>query len=108
MCHSPRKAHPSRMILTFTPQNRRVNPVERLYAAFPALLYMNASLGGAALAPLLESQDDIQNQAYASQDLGTSYLVLLLTDTRLTFILGLIYPVADVPGASSREGVERV
>lgn len=50
---------------------RRVNPVERIYAAFPALLYLNASLGGAILAPLLESQDDLRSQAYASQDLGT-------------------------------------
>lgn len=49
---------------------RRVNPVERIYAAFPALLYLNASLGGAILAPLLESQDDLRGQAYASQDLG--------------------------------------
>lgn len=50
--------------------NSRVNPVERLYAAFPTYLYTNASLGGSLLAPLLESQDDLTGQPYAAQDLG--------------------------------------
>ena len=49
---------------------RRTNPVEKMYAAWPALLYLNASLCGPMLAPLLESQDARVDQAYASPDLG--------------------------------------
>lgn len=51
--------------------DRRINPVERMYAAFPAYLYLNASLGGGLLAPLLEVQDTLVGQEYAAQDLGT-------------------------------------
>ena len=47
-----------------------MNAVEHLYAAFPALLYLNASLAGAALVPLLKAQDSLQDQAFASQDIG--------------------------------------
>ena len=50
---------------------RRVNPVEKMYAAFPAYLYLNASLAGKMLAPLLEVQDDLTGQAFAAQDIGT-------------------------------------
>ncbi|RDX42058.1 hypothetical protein OH76DRAFT_146300 [Lentinus brumalis] len=53
--------------------SQRVNPVERMFAAFPAYLYLNASLGGALLAPLLESQDAQSDLLYAAQDLGSSY-----------------------------------
>ena len=52
--------------------DRRVNPVEKMYAAFPAYLYLNASLGAGMLAPLLESQDNLTGQAYAAQDIGES------------------------------------
>ncbi|TFK92712.1 hypothetical protein K466DRAFT_581623 [Polyporus arcularius HHB13444] len=51
----------------------RVNPVESMFAAFPAYLYLNASLGGALLAPLLQSQDGLVGQPYAAQDIGASY-----------------------------------
>ena len=44
--------------------------MEQLYAAFPAFLYLNASMGGAMLAPLLEVQDGLSNLSYAAQDLG--------------------------------------
>ena len=49
---------------------RRVNPVERMYAAWPAFLYLNASLCAPMLVPLLESQDARVGQLYASPDLG--------------------------------------
>ena len=52
---------------------RRVNPVETLFAAFPAYLYLNASLGGALLAPLLDSQAGLSGQPYAAQDVGLNY-----------------------------------
>ncbi|KAI0335019.1 hypothetical protein GY45DRAFT_1367055 [Cubamyces sp. BRFM 1775] len=51
----------------------RVNPVERIYAALPALLYFNASLVGPLLAPLLDAQDNLTNTPYAASDLGPAY-----------------------------------
>ncbi len=46
--------------------------MESMFAAFPAYLYLNASLGGALLAPLLQSQDGLVGQPYAAQDIGQS------------------------------------
>ncbi|KAI0372113.1 DUF1793-domain-containing protein [Pilatotrama ljubarskyi] len=51
----------------------RVNPVERMYAALPALLYMNASLVGSLLVPLLDAQASSTGLPYAAQDLGLAY-----------------------------------
>ncbi|KAI0759822.1 DUF1793-domain-containing protein [Trametes elegans] len=51
----------------------RVNPVERMYAALPTLVYVNASFLGPLLSPLLEAQDGSTSLPYAAQDLGTSY-----------------------------------
>ncbi|RPD54725.1 hypothetical protein L226DRAFT_560384 [Lentinus tigrinus ALCF2SS1-7] len=56
-----------------TGSSTRVNPVETMFAAFPTYLYLNASLGGALLAPLLESQDNLSGQPYAAQDIGGNY-----------------------------------
>ena len=67
----------------------RVTPVERMYAAFPMLLFLNASIAGALLQPLLESQDGLTGQAFASMDLGTTY------------------PSATGSRAVSNEGIER-
>ncbi|RPD75338.1 DUF1793-domain-containing protein [Lentinus tigrinus ALCF2SS1-7] len=53
--------------------SQRISPVEHIFAAFPAYLYFNASLGGALLAPLLEYQDTQSGQSFASQDLGPGY-----------------------------------
>ncbi|PCH44011.1 DUF1793-domain-containing protein [Wolfiporia cocos MD-104 SS10] len=54
--------------------SQRVNPVEQLYAAFPAFLCVNASLGRPLLALLFESQDVASNMLpYAAQDIGTAY-----------------------------------
>ncbi|CCM02781.1 uncharacterized protein FIBRA_04889 [Fibroporia radiculosa] len=54
--------------------NQRVNPVEILYASFPAFLYINASFGKPLLAPLLEYQGSPKTALpYAMSDLGTSY-----------------------------------
>ncbi|KAH9942534.1 uncharacterized protein BXZ73DRAFT_41320 [Epithele typhae] len=50
----------------------RINPVERMYASFPAFLYLNASLAGAMLRPLLQSQSQL-TLPYAVQDLGLQY-----------------------------------
>ena len=50
--------------------SRRVNPVETMYSAWPAFLYLNATLCPPMLAPLLESQEALDGQSHASPDLG--------------------------------------
>ncbi|KAI0746013.1 hypothetical protein C8Q76DRAFT_606683 [Earliella scabrosa] len=67
----------------------RVSPVERMFAAFPTYLYLNASIGGALLAPLLESQDSLVGQPYAIEDLGTTY------------------PIASGPHGAHAQGIEQ-
>ncbi|KAK0246468.1 hypothetical protein EDD85DRAFT_758599 [Armillaria nabsnona] len=53
---------------------RRVNPVEILYAAFPAYLYFNTTWAGYLLEPLLRFQQSSQyTKTYAAPDLGPSY-----------------------------------
>ncbi|TFK38777.1 hypothetical protein BDQ12DRAFT_683319 [Crucibulum laeve] len=53
---------------------RRVNPVETIYAALPALLYLNSSLVRPLLEPLLEYQSSsIYRNSYAAADLGGSF-----------------------------------
>jgi hypothetical protein len=49
-----------------------VNPVEVIYAAFPAFLYLDSSLAGALLEPLLEFQTtpSLYSHGYAAPDLG--------------------------------------
>ncbi|KAF9443523.1 hypothetical protein P691DRAFT_407186 [Macrolepiota fuliginosa MF-IS2] len=52
----------------------RVNPVETIYGAFPALLYLNPSLAKDLLVPLLDFQmSSSYNNSYAAPDLGTRY-----------------------------------
>lgn len=52
--------------------------MEKMYGALPMLIYLNASLVGPLLAPLLDAQDGMTGQPSAAQDLGTlrSYVVL--------------------------------
>ncbi|KAI9446258.1 hypothetical protein H4582DRAFT_1804781 [Lactarius indigo] len=59
---------------TGRPNTNRVNPVEMLYSAFPAFMYIDPDLGGLLLEPLFRLQvpPKYTNQ-YAAQDLGTSY-----------------------------------
>ena len=54
---------------------RRVNAIERLYEAMPAYLYLNASILGSMLVPLLESQDQLTIQSYALLDVGKRILL---------------------------------
>ena len=50
---------------------RRANPVEVIYAAFPTFLYLNASLAGFLLQPLLKYQGPSSYfNNYAASDLG--------------------------------------
>ncbi|KAH9942417.1 uncharacterized protein BXZ73DRAFT_41258 [Epithele typhae] len=48
-------------------------PVEKIYAAFPAFLCMNASLGAVMLSTLLGIQQSGTAQSFASPDLGGQY-----------------------------------
>ena len=68
----------------------RMSPVEHIYIAFPTFLFLNSSIGGALLEPLLESQATLTGQQFAAQDLGD--------DT---------YPIASGPSAVAQAGVER-
>ena len=57
--------------------HRRVNPVEVIYASFPAFLYLNVTLAGRLLEPLLEFQSsELYSQVYAAPDLGKLLLEL--------------------------------
>ncbi|KAL5533554.1 hypothetical protein ACEPAG_14 [Sanghuangporus baumii] len=51
-----------------------VNTVDTLYAAFPALLYLNPELAGYLLSPLLEYQDSsAYTLNYAARNIGSTY-----------------------------------
>ncbi|KAJ6528989.1 hypothetical protein B0H19DRAFT_1333719, partial [Mycena capillaripes] len=53
---------------------QRVNPTETIYAALPAFMYLNASLVGLLLEPMLRFQNSSEyNNPYAVPDLGASY-----------------------------------
>ncbi|KAJ7171492.1 hypothetical protein C8R46DRAFT_1263050 [Mycena filopes] len=53
---------------------QRVNPTETIYAAMPALMYLNSSLIGALLEPLLEYQSSSKyKNGFAASDLGQPY-----------------------------------
>ncbi|PBL00335.1 hypothetical protein ARMGADRAFT_915623 [Armillaria gallica] len=57
--------------------SRRVNPVEILYAAFPAYLYFNTTWAGYLLEPLLRYQQSSQyTETYAAPDLGLLYPII--------------------------------
>ncbi|KAI0282070.1 hypothetical protein BC826DRAFT_922062 [Russula brevipes] len=57
--------------------DNRVNPVETLYSAFPALMYIDPTLGALLLEPLfrLQAQPEYYVQ-YAAADLGSGYPVV--------------------------------
>ncbi|PCH43429.1 DUF1793-domain-containing protein, partial [Wolfiporia cocos MD-104 SS10] len=54
--------------------DRRVNPVEVMYAAYPMFLYFNSSFCNPLLSPLLEyAASSFYTLPYAASDLGTNY-----------------------------------
>ncbi|KZT68278.1 hypothetical protein DAEQUDRAFT_812241 [Daedalea quercina L-15889] len=70
--------------------DRRVTPVETLYAALPMFLHYNASFLKPLLEPLLEQQNSSTNSSpYAAKDIGDSF------------------PVVSGPTLASEESVER-
>ncbi|KAL5519642.1 hypothetical protein ACEPAH_1325 [Sanghuangporus vaninii] len=51
-----------------------INTVDTMYAAFPALLYLNSELAGYLLSPLLEYQDSsAYTLSYAARNIGSAY-----------------------------------
>jgi Domain of unknown function (DUF4965) len=53
---------------------RRTNPIEVLYAAFPAILYINASWAGYLLKPLLQFESSaLYNVNFSAGDLGSNF-----------------------------------
>ncbi|KIK53986.1 hypothetical protein GYMLUDRAFT_142150, partial [Collybiopsis luxurians FD-317 M1] len=54
--------------------SRRTNPIEVLYAAFPAILYINASWAGYLLKPLLQFESSaLYNVNFSAGDLGSNF-----------------------------------
>jgi hypothetical protein len=63
----------------------RTNPVEIMYASFPAFLFLNATLAGKLLEPLLESQaSSIYQNNYAAPDLGAISCIISLGSVMVT------------------------
>ncbi|KAF9071443.1 DUF1793-domain-containing protein [Rhodocollybia butyracea] len=57
-----------------TGNSQRTNPVEVMYAAFPAFLYLNASWTAYLLEPLLQFESSsLYSQSFASSDLGNAF-----------------------------------
>lgn len=81
--------------------------MEVMYSAFPLLLYLNASLGGALLAPLLEAQESSEYQPYAASDLGEYPLTFNPSPVGSRSHVGSSYPRAQGHSSSHPSGVER-
>ncbi|KAF9255201.1 DUF1793-domain-containing protein [Marasmius fiardii PR-910] len=56
-----------------TGTSQSINPVEGLFSAFPAFLYLNSSLGGLLLDPLLEFQWFSDDHLFSAPDLATGH-----------------------------------
>lgn len=66
----------SDITLNIIKNSNRVNPVEVLYDAFPMFMYLDPTLGGPLLEPLLRYQNSgYYTQPYAAQDAGELYVL---------------------------------
>lgn len=89
--------------------------METLFAAFPMLLYIDGTIGGLLLEPLLRFQGDaLYTNQFAASDIGALYLtcfrVFLFRSCAPYPLLfpGSSYPVAQGSNESnSQEAVER-
>ena len=86
--------------------NRRVTPVENLYAALPMFLYYNATLLKPLLIPLLEQQSKLDQFPYASKDLGMRHLYHQWP-VSLSRPIGAAFPTVSGPNLLELEAVER-
>ena len=85
----------------------RVNAVETLYAAFPALMYIDPFLGKPLLEPLLRFQASPDYVIpYAAKDLGIPHRDV---DTQIfrPHCIGSSYPNVTTIKSQHNEGVER-
>jgi len=85
----------------------RVNPVETLYSTFPALMYIDPTLGALLLEPLfrLQAQPEYYVQ-YAAADLGMSRRCQ--TEDTLITLVGSGYPVVAANLSIHNDQVERL
>ncbi|KAH9026504.1 hypothetical protein EDB85DRAFT_2291888 [Lactarius pseudohatsudake] len=76
----------------------RVNPVEKMYFAFPAFMYINPDLGGLLLEPLFRLQGSPKyTNPYAAQDLETgNMLIMTYAHARASGNRGLINRYYDL------------
>ncbi|TFY62886.1 hypothetical protein EVJ58_g3577 [Rhodofomes roseus] len=89
--------------------NRRVNPVEVMYAAFPMFLYVNASYGRSLLTPLLEFQtSNIYTLPYAASDLVSAQQKQVNSDNRARIQYDLLKSWADYLVDNSKTPVNQV
>ena len=85
----------------------RVNAVETLYASFPALMYIDPSLGKPLLEPLLRFQASTNHGIpYAARDLGNSHRDLN-TQMFSPHNIGSSYPNITTIKSEHSQGVER-
>ena len=87
----------------------RVNAVETLYAAFPALMYLDPSLGGPLLEPLFRLQASHNNIGYAASDLGASGINMNIGGKIFRpSAAGANYPNVSGSNFNHSQGVERL
>ena len=85
----------------------RVNAVETLYAAFPALMYIDSSLGKPLLEPLFRFQAlPDYGVPYAARDLGIFHREVS-TQIFRPHHLGSSYPNVTTSKSQHNQGVER-
>jgi hypothetical protein len=85
----------------------RVNAVETLYAAFPAFMYIDPSLGKILLEPLFRFQASPDyDVAYAARDLGIFHRQVNTQVFRRHFI-GSRYPNVTTSKSTHHQAVER-
>lgn len=79
-----------------------VNTVDVMYAAFPALLYLNPELGAGLLKPLLKYQDSsAYTLPYAAMNIGELTDLVIACVFSYLSSLGSSYPNATADGLSS-------
>src|SRR5712691_10401157 len=86
----------------------RVNAVETLYAAFPALMYIDPSLGGPLLEPLFRLQASRNNVTSSAADIGACRIIMNIDMIFRPFAVGSNYPSVSGSNSNSNQGVERL
>lgn len=88
-----------------------VNPVDVMYAAMPAYLYLNPNILGYLLRPLLEFQDSNQYQnPFAAPNLGESWRLAACVQQLTGLVsghLGTSFPNATGNTKAHNQGIER-